>query len=99
MYLEARTTARYRYKNLVVRAEYRDVCDSLLYVDTIPLVIYSDDGRHVGASAGLLYQQRSEMRLLNFSAGDSLCVSLSHMMPDDILDGVTDVGVKIVALD
>ncbi|MBR2318839.1 MAG: hypothetical protein IKA52_04110 [Bacteroidaceae bacterium] len=98
MYLEARTIAGYRYKNLTVRAEYYNMRDSLLAVDTIPLVIYNENGSRAGATAGMLYQQSSDMRLVNLPAGDSVVISLSHLMPDETLKGVTDVGVRLVGL-
>ena len=98
MYLEARTMAKYRYKNLVVRAEYMNTRDSLLVVDTIPLAVYDDSGRRSGATAGILYQQKSNMCFLDLPAGDSVVIRLSHIMPDETLEGVADVGVRLIGL-
>ena len=98
MYLEARTMAKYRYKNLVVRAEYMNMRDSLLAVDTIPLAVYDDTGRRFGATAGILYQQKSDIRFLDLPAGDSVVIRLSHIMPDDTLEGVADIGVRLIGL-
>ena len=96
-YVEARTTANYLYKNLVVRAEFLNMRDSLLSVDTIPLVIYNDNGRRTGATAGMLYQQKSEFGVLKLPV-DTLVIRLSHIMPDDTLEGVADVGVRLTTL-
>ena len=71
--------------------------DSLLKVDTIPLVIYNDNGRRIGATAGILYQQKSELGILNLPS-DSLVIRLSHIMPAEILEGVADVGVRLTTL-
>lgn len=96
MRVEARTTAGYRYKDLVVRAEYLDMRDSLMSVDTIPLVIYTGNGRRAGATAGMLYQQQSDISPLRLSGIDTVVIRLSHLMPDETLTGITDVGIKLV---
>lgn len=98
MFVETRTTAGYRYKNVVVRAECLDMRDSILSVDTVPIVVYKDNGRRAGATAGMLYQQESELAVMNLPACDSLVIRLSHIMPDDTLTGITDVGVRLVRL-
>ena len=97
-YVEVRTTAGYRYKNLLVRTECLALQDSSSIVDTVPLVIYDSNGVHMGATAGMLYQQKSEMRLLNLPVGDSVVIRLSHIMPADTLIGVTDVGIRLISL-
>lgn len=99
MSVETRTTAAYRFKNVVVRAEYLNVCDSLLGSDTISIPVFSDKGRRLGATAGMLYQHSSRMGHVDFPKGDSVVIRISHIMSDEILHGVTDVGIKLVDLD
>ncbi len=98
MYVETRTTARYRYKNLVIYAECRDKSDSVLYSGTVPIVAYDSNGHRVGSTAGMLYQQKSDMILMNLPACDSLSIRLLHSMPENLVEGVEDVGVKLVRL-
>ena len=94
--VEARTDASYRYKNLVVQADYFNSCDSLLACDTITIVIYDDDGRRIGATAGVLYQQESDVVMPKISFSDSVIVRLNHLMPDDNLRGVHDIGIRLM---
>ena len=97
--VEARTDASYRYKNLVIRAEYLNMNDSLLACDTLPITVYGDDGRRVGATAGMLYQQESGVIKPNVLFKDSVVIRLYHLMPDDTLKGVHNVGVRLMNLD
>lgn len=97
MFLETRTDASYRYKNLAVRAEYLNAGDSLLAADTVHVKVYGDDGQRKGYTAGMVYQNSSEMSVINILSGDSISIRISHIMPDDTLHGVFDVGVKLVA--
>lgn len=99
MRVEARTDASYRYKNLVVRAEFLNMADSLLLCDTLPVVVYGEDGQRAGATAGMLYQQESNIVVPEISFADSVIIRLRHIMPDDTLKGVHDVGVKLMRLD
>ena len=99
MSVETRTTAAYRFKNVVVRAEYLNVCDSLLGSDTISISVFSDKGRRLGATAGMLYQHSSRMGHVDLPKGDSVVIRISHIMSDEILHGITDVGIKLVDLD
>ena len=97
--IEARTDAAYRYKNLAVRAEFLNTNDSLIACDTIPIIVYGNDGHRVGATAGLLYQQESDIIFPNISFRDSVFIRLNHIMPDDALKGVHDIGIKLTRID
>jgi gliding motility-associated lipoprotein GldH len=99
MQLEARTDASYRYKNLVVCAGFFNMNDSLLTCDTLPIFVYGDDGHRIGATAGMLYQQESNVVLPDISFRDSVVIRLHHLMSDDVLKGVHDIGVKLMNLD
>ena len=94
--VEARTDATYRYRSLVVCAGYYNMNDSLLACDTIPIVVYGDDGRRLGATAGILYQQQSDILFPEVSFRDSVTIRLRHIMPDDTLKGVHDIGIRLM---
>lgn len=98
MRVEARTDASYRYQNLVVRAEILNANDSLLLCDTLPIMVYGNDGRRIGATAGMLYQHESNIVVPDIFFGDSVIIRLCHIMPDDTLKGVHDVGLKLMRL-
>jgi gliding motility-associated lipoprotein GldH len=97
--IEARTDASYCYKNLVVCADFFNLSDSLLASDTLIVPVYGDDGRRIGATAGMLYQQKSNVVPQSISFRDSVTIRLYHLMPDTALKGVYDVGVRLVKLD
>lgn len=94
--IEARTDASYRYKNIVVRAEYFNKSDSLLHCDTIPVLVYNDEGHRIGATVGVLYQQESNVILPKISFNDTVHIRLNHIMPDESLKGVHDIGIKLI---
>lgn len=93
--VEAIATASYRLKNLAVRAEYVSSQDSLLGCDTFLINVFDNEGRRAGATAGLLYQLRSDAKHVDFPAKDSIYIRLNHLMPASSLDGITDVGIRI----
>ena len=97
--VEARTDAAYRYKNLVVRAEFLNTSDSLMMCDTIPIIVYNNNGHRIGATAGMLYQQASDIVSPNISFRDSVIIRLNHIMPENTLKGVHNIGIKLIRLD
>ena len=96
MSIEVRHTASYRFKNLLVRAEVLNSCDSTIVVDTLSCVIYDDNGIRCGSTTGTMYQQSSEPSVFHFPQADTLKIRLSHIMDEERLQGVCDVGIKLV---
>lgn len=96
MSLEVRHSSRYGFKYLTVRAEFLNGCDSIIAVDTLYCTIYDDNGLRNGSTAGILYQQQSEPVALSLPGADTLKIRLSHIMNEELLQGVCDVGVRLV---
>ncbi len=95
--IEARTTAAYKYMNMVVRVEAFASGDTLPQaVDTLLCEVYDGGGRRKGPTAGLLYQVESEVKPLPELVGDTLTFKVSHIMEEDALDGIADVGLKLM---
>lgn len=95
--IEARTTAGYKYRNMVVRVEAFASGDTLPQaVDTLLCEVYDSNGRRKGSTAGLLYQVESEVKPLPELVGDTLTFKVSHIMEEDALDGIADVGLKLM---
>lgn len=95
--IEARTTAGYKYRNMVVRVEAFASGDTLPQaVDTLLCEVYDGGGRRKGSTAGLLYQVESEVKPLPELVGDTLTFKVSHIMEEDTLDGIADVGLKLM---
>lgn len=95
---QIRHNAGYRYKNLLLRVETMDMCDSsLVSVDTLCCRIFDDSGRRLGSTAGTLYQNSSGEIIVDASPSDTLLMRLSHIMADSTLAGVCDVGIKLTS--
>ena len=66
--------------------------------DTIPITVYSKDGHRIGATAGILYQQKSEIVSPSIDFNDSVNIYLRHLMPDETLKGVHNIGIRLTRL-
>ena len=95
MAVQVRYGAEYKYKDLCLRVETLNVDSVLLSVDTLCCSIYDDRGCRLGSTAGSIYQNESQEVLLNASCADTLLFKVSHIMADESLQYVYDVGVKI----
>lgn len=94
--VEARTDASYAYKNLVVRVEAFDgEAGELLSADTLCCVVYADDGRREGSTAGMLYQVSSNEVFLPKGGCDTVVMRLSHIMEPYGVCGVSDIGIRL----
>lgn len=94
--VQLRSNSSFKYKGLWVRAEsYALSGDSLLSVDTLFCRVYDENGRHIGSTAGLLFQNESNVAMVDASPGDTVEVRVTHIMPDAVLQGVCDVGIKL----
>ena len=96
--IQVRYDANYKYKDLYVRVETWNACDTaLVSVDTLCCYIYDDNGRRLGYTAGTMYQNESMTMPLAASCTDTLLLRVSHIMDDDSLQGVFDVGMRLAA--
>ena len=96
LFFEARVDASYSYRNLVARVECLSGSDgSLVAADTLCCEVYGADGHRKGATAGILYQVKSGPMSVEAGGGDTLLVSVSHIMECDTLGGVSDVGIRL----
>ena len=93
--VQLRYAATYKYKNVCVRVETSKAGGGLLSVDTLSCAIYDDDGRRLGSTAGTMYQNGSDAVILPAMCNDTLCLKVSHIMDDDTLCGIYDVGVNL----
>lgn len=96
--LETRTKAIYPYKDIVVALEVVDTAGAVFRKDTLSCAVYDDTGRRTGSTAGIIYQQSCEPVEVSLPYYKSV-LRITHLMPDTVLCGVTDVGIRIVAAD
>lgn len=92
---QARCNAAYAYKNLFLRVESSRADGTLISTDTLCCEIYDDNGRRLGSTAGTIYQTASKPRPIAASCTDTLILKLSHIMGENPLQGVLDVGVRL----
>ena len=92
---EARIDASYRYRDLYVGVT-AEGNDGFFASETLHCAAYDSIGRHIEATAGILYQLQSDTLDLGRVDCDTIVFRLSHAMLDCSLNGVYDIGVKLV---
>ena len=90
---EARVDASYAYKNIVASVLVNGKQETGIFADTLVCEVYN--GNPNGATAGILYQVSSEPIYIDAIEGDTLFMRVSHIMDNDELGGVYDVGLRI----
>ncbi len=96
LYVGLRYDASYKYKNLCMRVESFAAGDSLMFSDTLCCDIFDETGRRNGSTAGTLYQAEFYAFPIERPHCGSHTIRLQHVMRDTLLQGVYDVGVKLV---
>ena len=92
---EARVDASYAYKNIVAGVLVNGKQETGIFADTLVCEVYDGNGNPNGATAGILYQVSSEPIYIDAIEGDTLFMRVSHIMDNDELDGVYDVGLRL----
>lgn len=92
---EARVDASYPYKNIVASVLVNGKQETEIFADTLVCEVYDGNGNPNGATAGILYQVSSEPIYIDAIEGDTLFMRVSHIMDNDELGGVYDVGLRI----
>lgn len=92
--IELRCTKDYPYNDLWLYVDIMRRDSSFIYSDTLQFMIY-EEGRIKGATAGLMYQTSSHLQVIVCVPYDTLTVRVVHIMDDDILPGVSDVGFRL----
>ena len=94
--VQLRYAATYKYKDVAVRVETSKPGGEVLSVDTLCCAIYGDDGRRLGSTAGTMYQRGSDAVVVPAVCTDTLFMKVSHIMDEELLPGIFDVGIKLV---
>lgn len=92
---EARVDASYAYKNIVASVLVNGKQETEIFADTLVCEVYDGNGNPNGATAGILYQVSSEPIYIDAIEGDTLFMRVSHIMDNDELGGVYDVGLRL----
>lgn len=90
--IELRCTPNYPYKELWLRIEG----GSPIQADTLKCNIFNDYGRQNGTTAGLMYQLSIPYKNIKISSSDTITtVRIVHIMKDDTIRGISDVGIRL----
>lgn len=93
--VELRCTSEYPYKDLWLYVEL-STDSSVIECDTLQCFIYDDNGVINGSTAGLLYQMSFSIPVSPVVSEDTLNMRVVHVMADEPLYGVKDVGIKLL---
>lgn len=94
--LEVRHHVNYNYKNLPLLVECVEFAkDSILYQDTINLLLMDDNGRWLGKGIGRLLQVQTQLGAFYVAKSDSVQFRVVHSNPDTLLKGISDVGLRL----
>lgn len=96
--LETRTKAMFPYRDIVVALELADTAGAVFHKDTLVCAVYDGTGRRAGSTVGVIYQQSGEPVELPLPYYENI-LRITHLMPDTVLCGVADVGIRIVSKD
>ncbi len=93
VWMDVRHTNSYPYTNLAV-------CLSAPRIDTtVNLKLTDNRGAWKGNGLGYVYQSSHRVALWRSADAekrDTLCFRLVHLMPDSLLQGVHDIGIRLV---
>lgn len=93
--IEVRSNSDYRYKELFLRVERLSKLQRDTVVDTLLCELFDDKGYRKGSAAGILQQTGFTVDTLEVLPDDTLTIKISHLMDDECLQGVSDVGVRL----
>lgn len=95
--VELRHRVSYPYCELPVVLTLTNDSLSTPFQDTVQLAVADDQGRWFGRGWGDLRTVASSFLSLPAGVKDSCRLTLTNLLPDSILSGVNDIGVKIAS--
>lgn len=98
LYVGVRYSAAYKYRNLCLQVTGIAGYDSIISRDTICCDIYDAAGHHNGSTAGALYQAEYYVAPVPAPRNNAHTIRLQHIMQDSLLQGIYDVGIRLVPL-
>lgn len=94
--IELRNNDQYPYKEILLRIELRSQLLNNSVVDTLLCQLYSDNGTPQGSTAGILRQTSFPLDTIDILPNDTLTIKVSHLMCDDNVRGISDVGIRFL---
>ncbi|NDV66802.1 gliding motility lipoprotein GldH [Bacteroides sp. 224] len=94
IYLLVRTLNSYAYKNLTLNIEY-PIGDTITHKKDIPFQVSPEYNDEYTAKWGGLYQAIEPVYDKYVEKPDTLRFRVNHQMKDDVLKGISDIGILI----
>lgn len=98
LYVGVRYNTAYKYRNLCLQVIGYAAADSIISRDTICCDIYDAAGHCNGSTAGALYQTEYYVAPVPAPRNNAHTIRLQHIMQDSLLQGIYDVGIRLVPL-
>jgi len=92
--VEIRHQENYKYKELILLLQH-DQSNQLMY-DTLHITTSQHHGQWIGKGIGKLFQTQISKGYI--SSADTCQFKIIHLMPDSLLIGINEVGIKLSAL-
>lgn len=93
--VEVRNRNDYPYQNINLSISCNDSAANPLPADTLQLILANKDGRWKGTGWGSLYQLEFSAGGVQISKPGSYHFKIAHTLPDEVLRGINDIGIKL----
>ncbi len=97
--VEMRNRAEYPYLNLPLSIAFVDSVGTLLACDSIQLLLADGQGSWRGKGWGGLYCSAKEAKPICVPYSGRYTLRLSYALPDSLLPGLSDIGIRLESLD
>lgn len=93
--VEIRNRNTYPYQNINLSVDYEDPESKRVQVDTLKAVLASKEGIWKGDGWGGLYQSAFSAGSIKIGRSGNYLFKIAYTLPDEILPGINDVGIKL----
>ena len=95
LFIEVRNNNRYPYCNLPFSICRVESGSSMQHADTLSIPLTDRRKHWFSNGLGRLYQIEFHAGTLTFSHSGENCIVLKHLLPDTLLKGISDIGIRI----
>lgn len=96
--LEVRHLSYYKYRELKLSLCYNLMDSTIIETDSLCITLANDKGRWNGIGIGSIYQLKDTLLITDVPAPGNYQIEISHLMQEETLSGIHDIGVKITSL-
>lgn len=90
-----RNESNYPYRNLYLFISHNLEDSAKWETDTLEVELTDKEGRWRGTGWGSLYQSTLPMKSIGIRRAGSYTIKVTHGMKDEVLKGISDIGIKI----